>query len=134
MTNRTNDGVRWMVSFWHLDGDFTTEPNFPKVDFWHPDKQTSRREGARVLWELRERGDTREWVAAGHPDPLRVPGMWYNPGANWTLRSSDIVSDGKGGGKIRSVAGIGRDNPVWEELANDIAERRAAAEAKWTAR
>ena len=132
MMNGAKDGVRWMVTFWHPDGDRTAEPDFPKVDFWHPDKRTSRMAAARVLWELRERGDTRDWVAAGHPDPFETPSLWYNPGANWTLRRSDLESDGNGGVKIKSAAGFGLDNPAWDELENRIAERRAEAEAKWT--
>ena len=40
------DGVRWMVSFWHADGSWKNEPDFPRVDFWHPDRETSRAEAA----------------------------------------------------------------------------------------
>ena len=125
-----NAKVKWMVSFWHPDGDRTAEPDFPKVDFWHPDKRTSRMEAARVLWELRERGDTREWVAVGYPDPFAV-GQFGYISASWTLRPADLESDGNGGVKIKSAAGFGLDNPAWDELENRIAERRAEAEAKW---
>ena len=120
--------VRWMVSFWHPNGSWETETDFPMVSFWHPDKWTSRMEAARVLWELRERGDTRDWVAAGHPDPFETPGVWYNPGANWTLRRSDIESDGNGGVQIKSIAGFGIGNPAWAELEKSIARRRAAVD------
>ncbi len=34
------DGVRWMVTFWHADGGWKNEPDFPKVDFWRPDRET----------------------------------------------------------------------------------------------
>lgn len=61
-------------------------------------------EAARVLWELRESGDTRDWVAAGHPDPFEVPRLRYYPGPNWILRSSELESDGTGGVKIKGVA------------------------------
>ena len=82
--------VRWMVSFWHPDGDSANEPNFPEVEFWHPDRQTARTEAARVLGELREeRGDERDWVAAGHPDPREV-GAGRHPGGQWILRYEDL--------------------------------------------
>ncbi len=79
-----------MVSFWHPDGDSKEEPDFPKVKHWHSDKQTARVEAARVLIELREsRGDVRDWVAAGHPDPLEV-GAGRHVGGQWILRYGDL--------------------------------------------
>ena len=123
--------VRWMVVFWHPDGRTWSEPDFPDVDFWHPDKQTSRMEAARVLWELRERGDTRDWVAAGFPDPFKTPGIWYNPGLNWTLRLSDIESDGNGGAKIRSVAGAWRGRGDPDEINRAMADARMAGTRDW---
>ena len=82
--------VRWMVSFWHPEGDSKDEPDFPKVEQWHQDKPTARAEAARVLIELREsRGDDRDWVAAGHPDPLAV-GAGRHVGGQWTLRYGDL--------------------------------------------
>ena len=79
-----------MVSFWHPEGDSKDEPDFPKVELWHSDKQTARAEAARVLIELREgRGDVRDWVAAGHPDPLEV-GAGRHVGGRWILRYEDL--------------------------------------------
>ena len=70
-----------MVSFWHPGGDRHDEPDFPKVEFWHPNRQSSRA-AARVLVELREkRGRQREWVAASHPDPFQV-GVGRHPGGH----------------------------------------------------
>ena len=82
-----------MVSFWHLDGGSRNEPDFPDVEFWHPDRQSARTEAARVLVELREeRGDERDWVAAGHPDPFEV-GAGRHPGGQWILRYKDLKRD-----------------------------------------
>ena len=82
--------VRCMVSFWRPDGGWRDEPDFPEVAFWHPDRETSRAEAARVLIELREvREDQREWVAAGHPYPFAV-GPGRRPGGQWLLRCSDL--------------------------------------------
>ena len=68
---KDKQNVRWMISFWHPSGSRSDESDFPKVDFWHPDRESSRAAAASVLVELREkRGDQREWVAAGHPGPL----------------------------------------------------------------
>ena len=79
-----------MLSFWHPDGDSKSEPDFPKIELWHSDKQTARAEAARVLIELREgRGDVRDWVAAGHPDPLEV-GAGRHVGGQWILRYGDL--------------------------------------------
>ena len=85
-----------MVSFWHPDGRRRDESDFPKVEFWHPDRQSAREEAARVLIELREeRNDTRDWVAAGHPDPLEV-GAGRHPGGQWILRYSDLRREAAG--------------------------------------
>ena len=131
MTDKTND-MRWMVNFWHPDGDRTTEPDFPEIAFWHPSKWKSQMEAARVLWELRERGDARDWVASGHPDPVEFGGWAYISTA-WTLEYSDIESDGNGGAKIKSIAGFGIGNPAWAKLEKTIARRRAAVDAMQTA-
>ena len=66
------DSIRWMLTFYHSEGGFRDEPDFPEVEFWHPSKRTSMEAGARVLLELKERGDTRDWRAVGHPDPFKV--------------------------------------------------------------
>ena len=60
------------------------EPDFPRVEFWHSDKKASLEAGARVLRELKERGDTRDWKAVGHPDPFKV-GSGEHPGGQWIL-------------------------------------------------
>jgi len=79
-----------MVSFWHPNGGWKDEGDFPQVEFWHSDRARAREEASRVLIELREeRGDTRDWVAAGHPDPLEV-GAGRHPGGQWTLRYQDL--------------------------------------------
>ena len=78
------DSVRWMVIFYHSEGGFHDEPDFPKVDFWHPSKKASMEAGARVLRELKDLGDTRDWKAAGHPDPFKV-GSGQHPGGQWIL-------------------------------------------------
>ena len=125
-----NAKVKWMVSFWHPDGRRATEPDFPQVDFWHPDKRTSRMEAARVLWELRERGDTRDWTASGIPDPWAV-GQWGYISAPWTLRYSDLESDGNGGVKIKSVAGAWRGKLDADEIKRALAHARAAGSRDW---
>ena len=76
--------VRWMVTFYHSEAGSRDEPDFPKVDFWHPNKKASMEAGARVLRELKERGDNRDWKAAGHPDPF-VVGSGQHPGGQWIL-------------------------------------------------
>ena len=82
--------VRWMVSFWHPNGGSGDENDFPQVEFWHADRIRAREEAARVLIELREeRNDTRDWVAAGHPDPFEV-GAGRHPGGQWILRYRDL--------------------------------------------
>ena len=122
------DGVRWMVSFWHADGGWRNEPDFPQVDFWYP---------ARVLIELREeREDERDWVAAGHPDPREV-GAGRHPGGQWVLRYGDLkpaspeeqLAAGDRLRTTRSVAGAWKDNEVAEDLQREIATRRAGLPA-----
>ena len=82
-----------MVSFWHSAGGSQSDPDFPKVNLWHPDRQSARAEAARVLVELREeRSDERDWVAAGHPDPFQV-GAGRHPGGQWILRYEDLKRD-----------------------------------------
>lgn len=65
--------VRWFVVFFHSDEDDESDRgDFPKVEFWQPDEATARAEATRVLQELRDNGDPRDWKAAGHPDPFAV--------------------------------------------------------------
>ena len=126
------DGVRWMVSFWHSEGGNRDEPDFPKVEFWQPDRETSMAEAARVLIELREvRQDQRDWVASGHPDPFAV-GDGRHPGGQWLLRYGDLkpasteeqLEAGERLRTARSVAGVWKDHSAAEELQRDIAARR----------
>lgn len=130
MMNGAKDDVRWMVVFLPPDGRRVTDPDFPQVDFWHPDKRTSRIEAARVLWELRERGDTRDWIAAGYPDPLAV-GQWGYISTHWTLRYSDLETDGNGGAKIKSVAGAWKGKVDADEMKRALADARAAGSRDW---
>ena len=76
--------VRWMLTFYHSEGSWKEAPDFPDVAFWHPSEKASMEAGARVLRELKERGDTRDWKAVGHPDPLKV-GSGEHPGGQWIL-------------------------------------------------
>ena len=126
--------VRWMVSFWHPDGGWRDESDFPEVAFWHPDRRSARQEAARVLTELwEERGDKREWVAAGHPDPFEV-GAGRHPGGQWTLRYRDLrcgsgeaaVSQSANNGekRTRSAAGAWRGIIDGEELKRTLYEAR----------
>ena len=78
------DSVRWMVTFYHSEGGSRDEPDFPNVEFWHPNKKASMEAGARVLQELKNRGDNRDWKVAGHPDPFAV-GSGQHPGDQWIL-------------------------------------------------
>ena len=78
------DAVRWMVIFFHSEGEARDESDFPEVDFWYPNKKASMEAGARVLQELKDRGDHREWRAVGHPDPFKV-GSGEHPGGQWML-------------------------------------------------
>ena len=126
------DGVRWMVSFWHSEGGSKNEPDFPQVEFWQPDRETSMAEAARILIELHEvREDQRDWVASGHPDPFAV-GDGRHPGGQWLLRYSDLkpastdeqLEAGERLRTARSVAGAWKDNSAAEELQREIAARR----------
>lgn len=97
--------VRWMISFYHSEGGWRDAPNFPRAEFWQPNKITSLHEAARVLAELREeRGDERDWIAAGHPDPSAVAKGWHSFG-QWILRYGDLVPNS--GGKIKRFTGRG---------------------------
>ena len=78
------DSVRWMVTFFHSEGGSRDEPDFPQVEFWNPNKKASMEAGARVLQELKDRGDNRDWKAVGHPDPFKV-GVGQHPGGQWIL-------------------------------------------------
>ncbi len=125
--------VRWMLSFWHPNGGWKDESDFPKVEFWHPDRRSARQEAARVLTELwEERGDRREWVAAGHPDPFEV-GAGRHPGGQWVLRYGDLGRGGEAMGtqsanngekRTRSAAGAWRGIIDGEELKRTLYEAR----------
>ena len=124
--------VRWMVSFWHPDGDGRDDPDFPKVELWHPDKRSARAEAARVLIELREgRRDERDWVAAGHPDPLAVR-AGHHVGGQWILRYGDL-KEGDATSRLtveerlngtKSAAGSWKGIIDGEELKRTLSEAR----------
>ena len=125
--------VRWMVVFYYPDGNWRDEPDFPQVDFWHPNRAAAREEAARVLFELREeREDHREWVAAGHPDPLEVA-SGRHPGGQWFLRYKDLQLDEPDAPSeerkrklLKSAAGGWRGLVDGEQLKQALAEARRA--------
>ena len=115
-----------MVSFWHPDGSKRDEVGFPSVKFWHPDRESAREEAARVLMVLREeRGDDRDWVAAGHPDPFEV-GAGRHPGGQWILRYRDLRRDGGDG----RGAGL-RQDEVPTRPTDKILKRTKSAAGAW---
>ena len=124
------DEIRWMVVFWHPDGDRTTEPDFPEASFWYPNKLSARRAAARVLAELRERGDTRDWVAVGYPDPLAVS-ISRHYGGRWILSLDDLEIKASGEIRIKSFAETEPMEGGFEEVQRHIQERRLAAELDW---
>jgi hypothetical protein len=120
-----------MVTFWHSNGSFRDEADFPQVAFWHPDRNTAREEATRVLIELREeRGDERDWTAAGHPDPFEVDAGRHT-GGQWILRYSDL-SEGENRAQLRtksakqrkSAAGAWKGIVDGEKLKQTIYEAR----------
>lgn len=120
--------ARWMLSFWHSEGDWRGEAGFPDVEFWQPDNKTARAEAARVLAELRDSGDMRDWVAAGHPDPREVmAGNHF--GGQWALQYDDLeCATGAAGER---VVGIRIDESVWsgvdwEKMKRELYEARHA--------
>ena len=128
--------VQWFLSFWHSDGTARYEADFPAVEFWHRDRETARKEAARVLIELREeRGDTRDWTAAGHPDPYAVANGRH-PGGQWILRYRDLQRGDENGAVVfrggdsrrlpRSAAG------VWRGVVDAEALKRTLSEARMT--
>ena len=123
--------ARWMLTFWHSGGSYKDELDFPQVAFWHPDRQTARQEAARVLVELKEeRGDEREWIAAGHPDPFEV-GSGRHPGGQWILRYSDLSKNEAGpspGRKMpkRTKSGSG----AWKGLVDGEHMKQTLYEAR----
>ena len=78
-----------MVRFSHPEGRARDEADFPTIPFWHADEKTAKAAAARVLVELMEkRGDKRDWIAAGHPDPIEVGAG--HPGGQWIVRYRDL--------------------------------------------
>lgn len=128
------EAVRWFLSFWHSEGTARDDADFPAVEFWHLDRESARAEAARVLIELREqRGDTRDWTAAGHPDPYAVANGRH-PGGQWILRYRDLQRDGENGAVVfrggdgrrlpRSAAGVWRGVVDAEGLKQTLSESR----------
>ena len=90
MKKNDQPAVRWMLGFFVHNGEGDKhEPNFPTFDFWQPDRDTCEAEGRRILLELRNRGDERNWIAYGHPDPYEV-GAGRHPGGQWMQRLRDL--------------------------------------------
>ena len=117
-----------MVNFWHSGGRDKDEADFPRVPFWHPDRARAKEAAARVLIELREvRGDKRDWVASGHPDPLKV-GAGLHSGGHWVLQYGDLGRSGdeNGAGDLpaRSAAGAWQGVVDGEEMKRMLHEAR----------
>ena len=124
-------GVRWMVTFWHSNGSFRDEADFPEVAFWHPDRETAREEAARVLIELKEeRGDVRDWTAAGHPDPFEVS-AGRHPGGQWILRYGDL-SERDDHAQLRAKSGKQRKSAAgaWKGIVDGEKLKRTLHEAR----
>ena len=83
--------IRAILGF-YVAGRDTTRPrdveDFPDHSYWHPDRETSIAEGCRVLRELRERGDKRDWVAFSFLDTVESPKDLSN--VPWTQRASEL--------------------------------------------
>ena len=89
--------VRWMasVSCPSKNGrDAYHQEDLPRLEFWHPTKEASQAAAQSWLRERMESGDSRDWMAFGHPDPYEVGarrfngGEWLGPG--WILQSSQL--------------------------------------------
>jgi len=118
--------VRWMLSFWHSNGDWRDEVDFPDVEFWHPDRKMAKAEAARALMKLRDRGDMRDWVAAGHPDPREVA-VGNHHGGQWILRYDDLECDtGAAGKRIVGISSAADDwiGVDWEKMKRELHEAR----------
>ena len=117
------ESVRWMITFYHPDGSWQDEPDFPDVKSWQPNKYIARQEAARVLAELREaRGDKRDWFVVGLPDPLAILRGQLIAGQEWTMHYDDLVPNS--GGEIKSVAG------AWEGIVDGEEMKRILDEAR----
>lgn len=88
------DAVRWFVIFFRSGEEDSDRGDFPKVQFWQPNEETARAEAARVLRELWQGGDRRDWKAAGHPDPFAVA-KGRHPIAQWILTPDDVLGEGQ---------------------------------------
>lgn len=66
--------VRWMLGFYAEDDDLPSYEfaAFPEFEFWQPDGDTAERKATRVLRELFEIDDDREWVAYWVTDPCEL--------------------------------------------------------------
>lgn len=130
------EAVRWFLIFWHPEGAARDEADFPAVEFWHHDRESARAEAARVLIELREqRGDTRDWTAAGHPDPYAVADGRH-PGGQWTLRYRNLQRNDENGAVVFRGGDV-RPRPtsaagVWRGVVDAEALKRTLSEARMT--
>ena len=90
---RMSEPTRWMLGFFVHGGEWAdgrSEVGFPPYEFWHADQQACADAGEQVL---RARGDTRNWIAHGHPDPFEV-GAGRHPGGQWLLSMKDLRTGG----------------------------------------
>ena len=72
----TDEPVSWLTLFRHSGGPWNKdEPDFPEFEVSCPDRETSMAQGKRVLSELRDRGDIRDWMAKGYPLPFKYDGL-----------------------------------------------------------
>ena len=82
--------TRWLLVFYCDNRGSNQEPDFPEYEFWHSNKEKCIAAGQRGLQELAERGDRREWVVCGFPDPVEV-GAGRHPRDLCVLSLSDYL-------------------------------------------
>ena len=91
MTNINH--ARWIVGFYvRKEGRSRFYERFPAFESWHEDKKGAIAEGTRVLKELNNAGDTRDWVAFAQPDPIAVTSQYESQqGEQWFIRLRDLT-------------------------------------------
>ena len=70
-------------------GDAYHQEDLPKLEFWHPTKEASQAAAQSWLRERMESGDSRNWMAFGHPDPYEV-GAGRCDGDQWIFWSNQL--------------------------------------------
>ena len=86
------DDVEWILVFVEKEST-SDEEGFPPFEFGHPNRAACVAAGDAVLRTLVERGETREWVAYGHPDPWEKGAAWdrgEQGGPFWRRRLSEV--------------------------------------------